>query len=59
VKDKTQRDVFVHIKETRGVHDLAEGDVLEFQIGTDPHNGKPYAINIKRIQNVLDTKATT
>ena len=44
-----QPDVFVHISavERSGMHSLAEGQKLSFDVGKDARNGKSAAENLK------------
>jgi cold shock CspA family protein len=59
VNDRAIKDTFLLSGQARrdGIVDIGEGDILQFEVGTDRRTGRPHAINISRIQrNVLDEK---
>jgi len=44
-------DTFLHISQVQrsGLNGIAEGDRLEFEVGTNPHNGRPMAVNLRML----------
>jgi cold shock CspA family protein len=53
VNDRAIKDVFVHAKQAQrdGIDDLAEGDVVQFDIGTDRRTGRLHAINLVKFRS--------
>jgi CspA family cold shock protein len=49
VPDDAENDVFVHISDVDG-GDLAQGDHVEFEVGTDKRSGRPHAVNVHVVE---------
>ena len=51
-------DVFVHISATPGFSELAVGQRCSFEIGTNSHNGRECAVDVKLLEPVISQPAT-
>jgi cold shock protein len=43
-------DVFVHVRQVAGGEGLCVGDRVQFEMGSNPRNGKPEAQRVQRIE---------
>jgi cold shock protein len=48
--DDHGQDIFVHVRQVIGGGILMEGDRIEYDIGSNPRNGKPQAVHIRVLQ---------
>jgi len=53
--DDNSTDVFCHVSavERAGYRSLAPGQRLKFEIGTNPRNGRPCAVNVELIKPLI------
>jgi CspA family cold shock protein len=49
-RDDGNGDTFVHIKQCCGVKMLHEGDRIEFDLGINPKNNRPQAIDVRLLK---------
>jgi len=54
-RDDQRGDVFVHRRQIAGATALAEGDAVEFELGTDTR-GRPQARRVRKVGEGVDAR---